>query len=107
MRSPFIIKEISLILIISFLILSTCFLSCRQPINFEHENEPVSITPSPDINGTPESTQIQQQRSDFSVITLGTGGPNYNLERSGPSTLILYKNIFIKISWIRHIYSIA
>jgi len=34
---------------------------------------------------------------DFSVVTLGTGGPLYNPERSGPSALVRYRDNFFLI----------
>ncbi len=62
----------------------------------EPVNRPVILQPAPDTTGNPEPTDKVQQVSDFSVITLGTGGPIFNPKRSGPSTLVRYKeNYFL------------
>jgi ribonuclease BN (tRNA processing enzyme) len=97
MRNSLSKRKLSVLYIFSFLLFSTCFVSCGQAIDLEQDNQQVVLPPAPEMNETPEPTQALQQKSDFSAITLGTGGPNYNPKRSGPSTLIRYKDFYFLV----------
>jgi ribonuclease BN (tRNA processing enzyme) len=43
------------------------------------------------------TTVTSVSTDDFSVVTLGTGGPIYNPERAGPSALVRYKDSFFLV----------
>jgi ribonuclease BN (tRNA processing enzyme) len=57
--------------------------------------------PNPAIKTTPPAPTLSPSNSrassDFSVVTLGTGGPLYNPHRAGPSTLVRYKDRYFLV----------
>ena len=52
---------------------------------------------SPKKGGPPRLVNTFRHQGEFSVITLGTGSPAYNPERSGPSALVCYKGHYFLV----------
>jgi ribonuclease BN (tRNA processing enzyme) len=88
-----IISVLNIVVVAAFFL---CHLSCTQSLNTEISPPPVLTTnvshPS-DMAEQPKATR----KSDFGIITLGTGSPVYSSNRSGPSTLIRYRNNYFLV----------
>jgi ribonuclease BN (tRNA processing enzyme) len=96
-RNSLTVKRTLVILLLFNFLVALCLSSCLQSTFSEDTNQSLlSKSVPPDTQRPSESSKDYEPKSDFSVITLGTGNPIYNPKRSGPSTLVRYKeNYFL------------
>jgi ribonuclease BN (tRNA processing enzyme) len=93
----FLTRTLNVLFIVSFLAFPLCFSGCIQSNDLLPTGKPPLPQSAQSIPGTIEPFNSFRQKGDFSVITLGTGSPIYNPKRSGPCTLVRYKDSYFLV----------